>query len=33
MLAGHILYGGFLGRFPRYLSSLAPGGPAPDNAA
>jgi hypothetical protein len=25
MMAGHILYGGFLGRFPRYLSTLAPG--------
>ena len=29
MMAAHILYGGFLGRFPRYLSTLAP---APDAA-
>jgi hypothetical protein len=33
MLAGHVLYGGFLGRFPRYLSTLAPGGSAPGDAA
>src|SRR3984957_5114393 len=32
MMAGHGLYGGFLGRFPHYLSTLAPGDPAPDAA-
>jgi len=32
MMAGHILYGGFLGRFPYYLAMLAPAGPAPDAA-
>ena len=25
MMAGHILYGGFLGRYPHYLATLAPG--------
>jgi len=32
MMAGHVLYGGFLGRFPRYLSALSPGGPTVDAA-
>jgi hypothetical protein len=30
MLAGHVLYGGFLGRFPRYLHALTPPRTPPD---
>ena len=30
MMAGHALYGGLLGRFPRYLHTPAAGGAAPD---
>jgi len=30
MLAGHLLYGGMLGRFPRYLQGLAPAGAVPN---
>jgi hypothetical protein len=32
MLAGHVLYGGLLGRFPRYLRALMPGGARPNAA-
>jgi len=30
MMAGHVLYGGFLGRFPRYLCTLTPADPVPN---